>query len=250
MQLKQRYSQVPNTQAHQQRIWWCCLHAAKPRPAHSSYDRRMDPQTATALLTGGFTIAGGVTVAVLSALLGRSSEFRKVKVEDDRRWLLDRRTVYAKYVGLAEVMLREIDGVAAFLSYDGVNEITSEDEEFISEGLTDYFAKWDESLQPLLGEVQLLATGNVADLADRVSGALMEITWRMEKRAPFTSYYPAWLQAQDLLHVLRDAMRTELGLPALGSLTAGPRGDDWPWLDSRPPYESYIQQHSRHRTNG
>jgi hypothetical protein len=210
----------------------------------------MDPQTATALLTGGFTIAGGVAVAILSALLSRSNEFRKVKVEDDRRWLLDRRAIYAKYLGLAEVMLREIDGVAAFLSYDGANEISSEDEEFILQGLTDYFAKWDESLQPLLGEVQLLATGNVADLADRVSGALMEITWRIEKRASFTSYYPAWFQAQDLLQVLRDAMRTELGLPALGSLTAGPRGDDWPWLDSRPSYESYIQQHSRHRTGG
>lgn len=68
----------------------------------------------------------------------------------------------------------------------------------------EYYAKWEDSLQPLLGEVQLLATGSVADLADRVSGALMEITWRVDKRAPFISYYPAWFQAQDLLHVLRD----------------------------------------------
>lgn len=202
----------------------------------------MDPQSSTALVTGGFTIAGGVAVAILSALLGRSGEKRKVKVDDDRRWLMDRRTVYAKYLGLAEVMLREIDGIAAFLSYDGKDKITPEDEAMLAEGLSDYFAKWEESLQPLLGEVQLLAVGEVADLADRVSGALMDVTWRIEKRAAFTAYYPAWFQAQDLLHVLRDAMRTELGLPALGEITAGPRGDDWPWLASRPPYESYVQQ--------
>jgi hypothetical protein len=208
----------------------------------------MDPQTTTALLTGGFTIAGGLAVAILSALLGRSSEIRKVKVEDSRRWLLDRRTVYAKYLALAEVMLRDIDGVAVFLSYDGKREISGEDDEIISEGLMEYFMKWDDSLQPLLGEIQLLAAGNVADLADRVSGALMEITWRIEKRGPFTSYHAAWFQAQDLLHVLRDAMRIELGLPALGTLTAGPRGDDWPWLESRPPYESYIQQHPQRST--
>lgn len=141
----------------------------------------MDPQSSTALVTGGFTIAGGVAVAILSALLGRSGEKRKVKVDDDRRWLMDRRTVYAKYLGLAEVMLREIDGIAAFLSYDGKDKITPEDEAMLAEGLSDYFAKWEESLQPLLGEVQLLAVGEVADLADRVSGALMDVTWRIEK---------------------------------------------------------------------
>jgi hypothetical protein len=204
----------------------------------------MDPQTTTALLTGGFTIGGGLAVAIVSALLARSSEMRKVKVEDNRRWLVDRRGVYAKYLALAEVMLRDIDGVATFLSYDGDSRISDEDDEIISEGLTEYFIKWDESLQPLLGEIQLLATSHVADLADRVSGALMEITWRVEKRHTFTSYYPAWFQAQDLLHVLRDAMRAELGLPVLGSLLAGPREDGWPWLDTRPSYESYIQKHS------
>jgi hypothetical protein len=208
----------------------------------------MDPQMSIALLTGGFTIAGGITVAVLSASLGRSSEKRKVKVEDDRRWLLDRRTVYAKYLGLAEVMLREIDRVAPSLSYDGKTTISRQDEEVLAEGLFDYFVKWEESLQPLLGEVQLLATGEVADLADRVSGALMEITGPVEKRSPFTTYYPAWFQCQDLLHVLRDAMRAELGLPALGDIAAGQRSEDWPWLQSRPPYESYVQQHPQAAT--
>ena len=170
------------------------------------------------------------------------------QVEDSRRWLLDRRAVYAKYLALAEVMLREIDGVATFLSYDGDSEISDEDDDIISEGLTEYFITWNDSLQPLLGEIQLLATNHVADLADRVSGAMMEITWRVEKRHAFTSYYPAWFQAQDLLHVLRDAMRAELGLPVLSSLTAGPREDDWPWLNSRPSYESYIQQHLHRST--
>jgi hypothetical protein len=47
-----------------------------------------------------------------------------------------RRTVYAKYLGLAEVMLREIDGLAVFLSYDGKVKISTEGEEAISEGPT------------------------------------------------------------------------------------------------------------------
>jgi len=81
--------------------------------------------------TGGFTIGGGLAVAIVSALLARSSEMRKVKVEDSRRWLLDRRAVYAKYLALAEVMLREIDGVAAFLSYDGESEISDKDDDII-----------------------------------------------------------------------------------------------------------------------
>ncbi|MFB9651266.1 hypothetical protein [Pseudarthrobacter oxydans] len=40
----------------------------------------MDPQTTTALLTGGFTIGGGLAVAIVSALLARSSEMRKVRL--------------------------------------------------------------------------------------------------------------------------------------------------------------------------
>jgi hypothetical protein len=146
---------------------------------------------------------------------------------------MDRRASYAKYLGVAESLLREIDGVAVHLSYDGESEVSAEDEEMLSEGLSQYFIKWEESLQPLVGEVQLLSMGEVAELADRVSGALMDVTWRIEKRRPFTAYYPAWFQAQDLLHVLRDAMRTELGLPALADIAVGPRDADWPWLKSR-----------------
>lgn len=138
-------------------------------------------------------------------------------------------------------MLREIDGVAAVLPYRGDEEATDEDEALMAEGLTDYVARWDEQRQPALSDVQLVAGGEVADLADRVSVALMEITVVVETRGSFVNYYPGWFRAQDLLGVLRNAMRSELGLKdAIES--DYPRDDEWPWLRDRPSEEEYIRR--------
>ncbi len=115
------------------------------------------------------------------------------------------------------------------------------------EELQAYFAKWEDELQPLLGEVQLLASPKVADLSDRVSGALMEITAQVEIEGSFSEYYPGWFQADDLINVTRNAMREELGLEAVGSDRWALRRDNgWPWLDERPPRESYVQEHDAH----
>ena len=73
-------------------------------------------------------------------------------------------------------MHREIDSIACFLSYVGKVKIKPKNDGFISEGLTDYFAAWEDELQPLLGELQLVTSNNIADLADRESGGLMELT--------------------------------------------------------------------------
>ncbi|MGO4431762.1 hypothetical protein AB4Y88_00245 [Paenarthrobacter sp. RAF9] len=201
----------------------------------------MESQILTPILTGGFTLAAGIIGAVLAGIFARRGERSRNQAEVDRQWVTDRRAVYARYLALAEVMHREVDTIALFLSYDGKEEITPEDDESIVHGLADYFATWDDELQPLLGEVQLVASKEVADLADRVSGALMELTSFIERREAFTSYYPVWFQTQDLIHVLRNEMRVELGLVSHGD---SERGDDWPWLKSRPAAESYIQDHS------
>ena len=108
-----------------------------------------------------------------------------------------------------------------------------------------YFEQWDDDLQPALGEVQLMASSSVADLADRVSGALMDLTSNIERRGSFEEHYPAWFQTQDLIQVLRNAMREELGLPPVDADL--PRDLSWPWLTDRPSRESYVQ-HIRGRT--
>lgn len=202
----------------------------------------VDPQILTPILTGSFTLAAGAMGAVLAGSFAHRGEKRRQQAEVNRQWVIDRRAVYANYLALAEVMHREIDSIASFLPYDGKVKIKPEDDGFISEGLTDYFTSWEDELQPLLGELQLVASNNVANLADRVSGALMELTIFLERRQAFTSYYPVWFQAQDLIHVLRNEMRIELGLPSHGDSVRVEH--NWPWLPSRPSAEYYIQDHS------
>ena len=201
----------------------------------------MDPQALAALMAGGFALAGTLAGVSLSTWFARRAEVERLREQDARRWLSDRRTSYATFLVLAESMLREIDGVAVFLSYDGMKGVPSEDEELRRDGLTTYFMRWDDELQPALVDVQLLAGAQVADLADRVTGALMEITSVIETKGAFTEFYPQWFRARDLLGVLRNAMRGELGLaePVDAEL---PRSGNWPWLSDRPTEEEYIRR--------
>src|SRR5215207_2577060 len=79
----------------------------------------MASDMAVALLTGCFALVGVMGGALLSNTFSSRADRARLKAEDDRRWLTDRRTVYARFLGLSEAMLREIDGVAVFMSYDG-----------------------------------------------------------------------------------------------------------------------------------
>lgn len=128
------------------------------------------------ILTGAFALAVSIGGVLLSNRLGRQNDERRLAAEDARRWLGDRRRVYVTFLTLAESMLREIDGIGCFLSYDGSQPIDAEDDALIQEGFLDYVARWEEELQPALLEVQLMASPAVADLADRMSGALLEVT--------------------------------------------------------------------------
>lgn len=203
----------------------------------ASYDQPVN----TTLVAGFFGLGGALGGVLLSALTAKWSHSRTIAAEDDRRWLVDRRTVYAAYLTLVEQMLRQIDGVGVFLRYDDQKPpLSSEDDEMIRDGLTDYMMKWDDELQPRLGDVQLLASPGVADLADRVSGALMEITSPIELRCTFEKYFPDWFRTQDLIVILRNAMRVELGLdPAATDAYPARRDPNWPWLTERRPPEDH-----------
>ena len=142
---------------------------------------------------------------------------------------------------LCQSMLRDIDGVASFLPYRGDEEVTDEEEVFISDGLMEYYVRWDDELQPALSNMQLVAGSGVADLGDRVSGALLETSAVVEVRGPFVDYYPGWFRAQDFLGVLRNAMRAELGLDDAIE-AAYPRDAEWPWLPDRPSEKEYIRR--------
>lgn len=192
-----------------------------------------------ALVAGAFALAGVLLGGAVNSFVG----WRQRKAEDKRRWLADRRSLYATYLGIVTSKLQEIDSLAVFLRHNPEDPAPDpEDHGLIKEGLHDYFAGWEIEVQPALGEVQLIASDRVADLADRVSSALMEVTVDLELDNAFTDYYPTWFQAQDLVGVLRNAMREELGLGELRNTRVRDQ-PDYPWLPERPSRESYHQAH-------
>jgi hypothetical protein len=69
----------------------------------------MDPGITTSLLAGGFGLGGVLSGALLSNYFALRTERRRTSNEDERRWLNDRRRLYAAYLGLAEAMHREVD---------------------------------------------------------------------------------------------------------------------------------------------
>ena len=117
----------------------------------------MGPELITVVVAGGFGVAGTILGVVMTTWLGRSAEQRRLAAEDDRRWLADRRRVYAAFLVLSQSMLREIDGVAGFLPYRGDEEVADEDEAFMTDGLMDYHVRWDDELQPALSDVRRAA---------------------------------------------------------------------------------------------
>lgn len=196
-----------------------------------------------ALVAGAFALVG----VLLGGAVNSFTAWRQRSADDKRRWLADRRSLYANYLGITASKLQEIDSIAVFLRHNQDEPMPNdEDRGIVKEGLSDYFVSWETDVQPALGEVQLLASDRVADLADRVSAALMEVTVYLEREETFTDYYPMWFQAQDLLTVLRNAMREELGLEELDDAAAR-RDPAYPWLPDRPSRETYVQDHGRRR---
>ena len=196
-----------------------------------------------ALIAGGFGVGGALGGTLLTGFLGRRSDRARLAADDARRWLSDRRQTCGSYLNLTESMLRQVDSVATFLPRTAGGPISAEYRGYLHDTFMEYAGRWDDELQPALHEVQLMALPGVADLADRVSGALMELSAFIEGPDRYGSddYYPHWLATRDLVHLVRDAMRKELGLPELGQSPSA-TDDDWPWLPDRANPDTYRRR--------
>jgi hypothetical protein len=209
----------------------------------------------TPVLTGSFALIGGLGGVILSNYLASRTDEKRTANEDERRWLVDRRNLYAKYLGLMTSMLKGIESASIFLSYDGTKPITEEDEELVKEDVLDLYARWDDEVQFMLGEVQLIAAPKVAELADRTSWALMMLigdmdsrkTWLgdIDTRKTFQEVNAAYYRTLHLVEALRNAMRDELGLT--DPVHTWPKSGewlDWPWLSDKP-----IELHETEKDN-
>jgi hypothetical protein len=190
-------------------------------------------QVITPLLTGAFGLAGVLGGVLLTSHLTRRADEQRMSGEDARRWLIDRRKVYAEYLGIIFSMLREMDGLACFLPNEEEEEISEENEAYLKDNLFEYYMRWDDKLQPALEEIQLLAKPQVAELADRTSWALIELGGFVESRQPCSLIYPYINQTRRLIDITRNAMRAELGV--VDPVNTFPMPRDWPWLPDEPP---------------
>jgi hypothetical protein len=194
----------------------------------------------TALLAGTFGLSGVLGGVLLTNHFTQRAYKQRITSEDERRWFVDRRKVYARYLALITSMLRSLDGTAVFLASEERPAVPTDDEAILKQDVFDFYRQWDDDLQPVLGEVQLLAEPNVAELADRTSWALMELNGFIDSRQPFEMVYEYGFKARHLLDALRNAMRAEIGLTK--PVRTFPMPKDWPWL---PEEESEVIETSQ-----
>jgi hypothetical protein len=180
------------------------------------------------LLPGALALFGSFGGAYLSR-----------KVEDSRRWHGDRRELYAKYLGLTSLLLNDIDGLGVYHPDNLQRPMLATETEHLDEGFSKYVGTWARQLQPALGEIQLLASAEVADLADRASSALFKLYAAFGKSSLF-EFIGMMRRTADLVSVLRDAMRRELGVSS--ELKPHGHSADWPWLPDRPPLSAYVEE--------
>jgi hypothetical protein len=98
------------------------------------------------LASGGIGIVGVIGGILLTALVTKGAESRRLAAEDQRRWQSDRRSVYSAYLGHAEVLLRNLDSVGVFLAHEEPGLADPVDEALVREGLMEYVEQWDNTL--------------------------------------------------------------------------------------------------------
>ena len=130
----------------------------------------MPPELLVALLTGSFAIAGGLGGVLLSDRLNRRSTRERLLAEDQRRWLIDRRTAYSNFLATAHGLLREADAVHCQIPLAGT--LHAEEEAQVQADLERCTSRIAELMPATLGEVELLASPAIVDMASRVSSAL------------------------------------------------------------------------------
>ena len=186
-----------------------------------------------ALLTGAFALGGVLGGVLLTSHFAQRADQRRITSEDERRWLADRRQVYAHYLAIVTAMLRSIDDTAVFLPNEDKQAVAPDDESILKDNVFAFYRRWDDELQPVLGEVQLLASPKVAELADRTSWALMELNGFIDSRQVFDVVTEYGFKTRHLLDAIRNAMRAEIGLTS--PVRTFPIPKDWPWLPDDEP---------------
>lgn len=194
-------------------------------------------------------------LSVLAALLGstatyllsRSGDRRRLAAEDERRWLNDRRTLYARYLGVVEYLERDADSIACFLPHDEhAPAMKNDDERVVREMFQEWMERWDTELQPMLSEMELLATPTVADLAARAAHGILAAVPQPqylkadESRitpAVYSEHWPTQQMAKGLREPLRNEMRIELGLDPVSN--QAPDDQNWPWLGDQPSFADH-----------
>jgi len=192
-------------------------------------------------------------VAVASALLGiwlghmlkTREDVQRLQAEDERRWMAERKVAYSAFLQEAHAMAREIEWLALNLPYDP-SKPGDGDLNVVAEDLPTYYGRWDEKTQEVLTNLQLVSGARVGELAQRVVDALLEVATPVETRGYFTEYYPLMLALDDLIQVLHNAMREELGMPDPIDWEGRRADDHWPWLEDRPPISTFRQGHGQH----
>jgi hypothetical protein len=190
----------------------------------------MDSNLIPPILTGAFALGGSLGGVLVTAHLSRRAERERAAVEDRRRWVAEWRHAYAAYIGIARSMSDQLEAAGNYLPPEAEEDAAKE----LAERTGKLVAQWHSELQPGLGEVLLIATPEVAELAARVADGLLYVTAALidpEGHSKFESWND---KCRKMLGALIDTMRSELGVSGVidsGLIAdAALRGDDWPWL--------------------
>lgn len=201
----------------------------------------------TATTTWLLSILAALLGSAATYLVSRSGDRRRLAAEDERRWLNDRRALYARYLGLVERLERDADSIACFLPHDeDAPAIKDDDERLVREMSQEWMECWDTELQPMLSEMELLATPKVADVAARAAHEILEAVPQPQYLGPddsritpavYSDHWPTQRMAMGLRELLRNEMRIELGLDPV--LNQAPDDRNWPWLGDQPSFAEH-----------
>jgi hypothetical protein len=179
-------------------------------------------------LTGSLAVTGTLAGVLLNSLLTQRVDRERVKIEDHRRWLADRRRIYVAFLSLVDSLLDQLGNVPLG-SYDSQENKVNREPKKTEKALDKVARRVNNELYPVLGELRLIATSKVAKFAERTSDALM-LAWEdIAHGGGGGTDKPT----RDLLDATRNAMRLELGLQ--DSISSGPTQaelDQWPWLSA------------------
>jgi hypothetical protein len=129
----------------------------------------MDPTLTASVLTGAFALGGSLSGVLVTAYLKRRAERERIAVEDRRRWVAEWRHAYAGYLGIARSISDDLVAAGNYLRPESDKEAAKE----LDLHTDKLVKKWHIKLQPALGEVMLIATPEVVELAARLADGLL-----------------------------------------------------------------------------